>query len=326
MAEPARAYAHDGDEQMAAEVRASLLSKAPHLPSKFFYDDRGSRLFEQITRTPEYYQTRTEEEILRSCAYNVVARVAPHELVELGGGVSPKVRMLLDAMKRAGALRRCVLFDIHRASVESSLAQVGREYPGVAARGLVGDFMGDLTALGPGGRRLIAFLGGTIGNLHPTDEVPGFLARLREQMADGDALLVGLDLVKDTAEIERAYNDAEGITAAFNLNLLDVMNRRLHADFDRDAFAHVAFYDERNAWIEMRVRALRPQVVDVPGADLTLHFDEGDELRTEISCKYTRASFARRLAPAGLRLDAWYTDTRGLFALALVRPAYRVQG
>lgn len=326
MAQTAHVPSFDDDDRMAAEVRASLLAASPHLPSKYLYDDRGSRLFEEITHTPEYYQTRTEDEILRSCAYNVVARVAPHELVELGGGVSPKLRALLDAMERAGSLRRCVMFDIHRGSVESSLAQVRREYPGVAVRGVVGDFMGDLTALGPGGRRLIAFLGGTIGNLHPDEEVPGFLERLRDQMADGDGLLIGLDLVKDTAEIERAYNDAAGVTAAFNLNVLDVMNRRLHADFDPRAFEHVAFYDERRAWIEMRVRSRRAQVVDVPGADVTLHFDEGDELRTEISCKYTRASFARKLHPAGLRLDAWYTDPRGLFALALVRPSYRVQG
>jgi L-histidine Nalpha-methyltransferase len=326
MAQTAHAQSYDGDDQIAADVRASLLAPTPHLPSKYLYDDRGSRLFEEITRTPEYYQTRTEEEILRACAYNVVARVAPQELVELGGGVSSKARVLLDAMKRAGSLRRCVLFDIHRGSVESALAQVGREYPGVAARGLVGDFLGDLTALGPGGRRLIAFLGGTIGNLHPDEDLPGFLQRLRGQMADGDGLLVGLDLVKDPAEIERAYNDAQGVTAAFNLNVLDVMNRRLHADFDPRAFSHVAFYDERRARIEMRVRSKRAQVVDVPGADVTLHFDEGDELRTEISCKYTRASFARRLPAAGLRLDAWYTDPRGLFGLALLRPAYRVQG
>lgn len=326
MAQPALSHSYDGDDQMAADVRASLLAPTPHLPSKYLYDDRGIRLFDEITRLPEYYQTRTEEEILRSCAYNVVARVAPQELVELGGGVSSKLRVLLDAMKRAGSLRRCVLFDIHRGSVESALAQVGREYPGVAARGLVGDFTGDLRPLGSGGRRLVAFLGGTIGNLHPDEDLPGFLVRLRDQLADGDGLLVGLDLVKDTAELERAYNDAAGVTAAFNLNVLDVMNRRLHADFDARAFAHVAFYDERRAWIEMRVRALRPMVVDVPGADVTLHFDEGDELRTEISCKYTRSSFARKLPAAGLRLDAWYTDPRGLFALALVRPAYRVQG
>jgi L-histidine Nalpha-methyltransferase len=303
---------------MAEEVRASLMAPVPFLPSKYFYDDHGSRLFERITRLDEYYQTRTEEALLRTCAANAVARVRPQELVELGGGVSPKVRVLLNAMRNLGTLRRCVLFDIHRGSLESSLAQLGREYPGLAARGIVGDFQDDVTALGPGGRRLIAFLGGTIGNLHPDEEVPGFLRRLRGQMAEGDGLLIGVDLVKDTARLERAYNDDAGVTAAFNLNLLQVMNDRLGADFDLRAFEHVAFYDEKRAWIEMRVRSLREQEVSVPAAALTLRFDEGDELRTEISCKYTRESLTRRLEGTGLRLQAWYTDPERLFGLALL--------
>jgi L-histidine N-alpha-methyltransferase len=322
MRQPALArapFVSDEAAVMAEEVRASLMSPVPFLPSKYFYDDRGSRLFERITRTEEYYQTRTEEALLRSCAGNVVARVRPQELVELGGGVSPKVRVLLDAMRRAGTLRRCVLFDIHRGSLESSLAQLAREYPGVAARGIVGDFQADVTALGPGGRRLIAFLGGTIGNLHPDLEVPGFLRRLRAQMADGDALLLGVDLVKDTARLERAYNDEAGITAAFNLNLLQVVNDRLGADFDLGAFEHVAFYDEGRAWIEMRVRSLREQEVRIPASGLTLRFDIGDELRTEISCKYTRESLQQRLEGTGLVLDAWFTDPGTLFGLALLR-------
>jgi len=172
---------------------------------------------------------------------------------------------------------------------------------------------------------MVAFLGGTIGNLVP-DERAAFLGDLRAVLQPGEWLLLGTDLVKDPAVVVPAYDDAAGVTADFNRNVLRVVNRRLHADFDPRAFGHVAFYDERRAWIEMRVRALRPQVVDVPGADVTLHFDEGDELRTEISCKYTRSSFARKLPAAGLRLDAWYTDPHSLFALALVRPAYRVQG
>jgi L-histidine N-alpha-methyltransferase len=176
-----------------------------------------------------------------------------------------------------------------------------------------------VTALGPGGRRLIAFLGGTIGNLHPDDEVPGFLRRLRRQMAEGDGLLLGVDLVKDIARLERAYNDDEGVTAAFNLNLLQVMNDRLGADFELSAFEHVAFYDEARAWIEMRVRSLRAQRVQIPAVALTLRFRKGDELRTEISCKYTRESLERRLPDAGLGLDAWFTDPQGLFGLALLR-------
>lgn len=309
----------DATALMAEEVRASLMSPVPYLPSKYFYDDRGSRLFERITRTDEYYQTRTEEALLRACAANVVVRVRPQELVELGGGVSPKMRVLLNAMRQAGTLRRCVLFDIHQGSLESSLAQLAREYPGLAARGIVGDFQGDVTALGPGGRRLIAFLGGTIGNLHPDEEVPGFLHRLRGQMAEGDGLLLGVDLVKDTARLERAYNDDEGVTAAFNLNLLQVMNDRLGAEFDLRGFEHVAFYDEKRAWIEMRVRSLREQEVRIPASGVTLRFEAGDELRTEISCKYTRESLEQRLPGTGLALHAWFTDPERLFGLALLR-------
>ncbi len=305
---------------MAEEVRASLLAPVPFLPSKYFYDDRGSRLFERITRTEEYYQTRTEEALLRSCAANVVARVRPQELVELGGGVSPKVRLLLDAMRQARILRRCVLFDIHRGSLESSLNQLAREYPGLAARGIVGDFQQDVTALGTGERRLIAFLGGTIGNLHPDDEVPPFLRRLRRQMTGADGLLLGVDLVKDTARLERAYNDEAGITAEFNLNLLQVLNDRLGADFDLRAFEHVAFYDEGRAWIEMRVRSRERQEVRIPAVGLSLRFDAGDELRTEISCKYTRESLERRLQGTGLALRAWFTDPERLFGLALLGP------
>jgi L-histidine Nalpha-methyltransferase len=184
----------------------------------------------------------------------------------------------------------------------------------------VGDFQDDVTALGPGGGRLIAFLGGTIGNLHPDDEVPGFLGRLRAQLDDGDGLLLGVDLVKDTARLEHAYNDDEGVTAAFNLNLLQVMNDRLGANFDLRGFEHVAFYDEKRAWIEMRVRSLAEQHVRVPACGLTLRLHEGDELRTEISCKYTRESLTRRLAGTGLRLHTWYTDAEHLFGLALLGP------
>jgi L-histidine N-alpha-methyltransferase len=316
------AVADETTALMAEEVRASLLAPVPYLPSKYFYDDRGSRLFERITGLEEYYQTRTEEALLRTCASNVVAHVVPQELVELGGGVSRKVRVLLDAMRQAGTLRRCVLFDIHRGSLESSLAQLRREYRGLAARGIVGDFQEDVTALGAGGGRLIAFLGGTIGNLHPDDEVPGFLGRLRQQLADGDGLLVGVDLVKDTARLERAYNDDAGVTAAFNLNLLRVVNERLGADFNLREFEHVAFYDEERAWIEMRVRARSDQQVRIPAAGVTLRFDADDELRTEISCKYTRESLSARLQGTGLRLATWYTDPERLFGLALLVPEH----
>jgi L-histidine N-alpha-methyltransferase len=305
---------------MAREVRAGLLSRPlPWLPCKYFYDDRGSQLFEAITRLPEYYQTRTEERILEDIATHVVQAVRPRELCELGSGIGRKVRLLIEAGRALGTLERCLLLDINESFLAASVERLRTDYPGLAARGVVGDFVTDLAALGPGGGRLALFLAGTIGNLHPDDELPAFLRSLARQLAPGDGLLVGLDLVKDEARLHAAYNDAAGVTAAFNLNILRVVNAALEADFDPDAFEHVAFYDRERAWIEMRLRARRDQHVHVPGADLTLHLRRGDELRTELSCKYTRASFEARLEGTGLALAGWHTDPEQLFASALLR-------
>jgi L-histidine N-alpha-methyltransferase len=303
---------------MAAEVRAGLLTRPlPTLPSKYFYDDRGSDLFEDITRLPEYYQTRTEEALLEAIADEVIAAAGPRELVELGSGVGRKIRLLLDAMKRTGRLERCLLFDINERMLEESVARLEADYPGLEARGVVGDFTEDLSVLGPGGERLVLFLAGTIGNLHP-DDVPGFLASVARQMSPGDGLLVGLDLVKDEARLHAAYNDAAGVTAEFNRNILRVVNDRLGADFDPRAFAHVAFYDREHQWIEMRLRALRPMRVSIPAAGLVLDYRRGDEIRTEISAKYTRATFAGRLPGTALRIREFFTDPENLFALALL--------
>jgi L-histidine N-alpha-methyltransferase len=303
---------------MAAEVRAGLLARPlPSLPSKYFYDDRGSNLFEDITRLPEYYQTRTEEALLETIADEVIATANPRELVELGSGVGRKIRLLLDAMERAGRLERCLLFDINERMLEESVARLEADYPGLVARGLLGDFTRDLSVLGPGGDRLVLFLAGTIGNLHP-DDVPGFLASVARQMLPGDGLLVGLDLVKDEARLHAAYNDSAGVTAEFNRNILQVINERLGADFDPRAFEHVAFYDREHQWIEMRLRALRAMRVTIPGADLVLDYRRGDEIRTEISAKYTRESFAARLPGFGLRVREFFTDPESLFALALL--------
>jgi L-histidine N-alpha-methyltransferase len=185
---------------------------------------------------------------------------------------------------------------------------------------VVADFVRELHALGPGGDRLIAFLGSTIGNLHPDHEVPGFLTRVARQLAPGDAFLLGVDLVKDKATLEAAYNDDLGITAEFNRNILRVVNRRFGADFDPEAFAHVAFYDESRAWIEMRLRARRPMRVKVPAAGLALTLARGADIRTEISCKYTRAAVEARAARAGLAVERWFTGPERLFGLALLRP------
>jgi len=305
---------------MAAEIRAGLSAQPlPCLPCKYFYDDRGSALFEQITRLPEYYPTRTEEALLERVADEVVAATRPVELCELGSGVGRKARMLLDAGRAAGTLTRCVLLDINATVLAQSVRSLERDYPGLSVRGVMGDFQDDLAALGPGGGRLALFLAGTIGNLHPAREVPGFLRAVARQLAPGDAFLVGLDLVKDEARLHAAYNDSAGVTAEFNRNILRVVNAALGADFDPDAYDHVAFYDRDRAWIEMRLRARHDQRVRVPGAHLELTLRQGQEIRTELSCKYTRPTFEARLARTGLRLESWLTDAESLFALALLR-------
>jgi L-histidine N-alpha-methyltransferase len=303
---------------MAGEVRASLTARPRSLPSKYFYDDRGSDLFEQITRLPEYYQTRTELSLLGSLAGDLVARLRPSEIVELGSGAGRKIRVLLDAARRAGSLPRLTLFDINHTVLRESAQQLRRDYEGLDVRTLVGDFAGDLQALGTGSGRLVVFFGGTIGNFAPA-EVPGFLRRAAQHLGSGDALLVGVDTVKDRARIEAAYNDAAGVTAAFNLNILAHLNHALGATFDLGSFAHLAFWSERDSWIEMRLVATRTSRVHVPLAGLDLMIECGEEIRTEISCKYTEASFAALARGSGLVLDTWFTDPDHLFALALLR-------
>jgi len=290
----------------------------PELPSKYFYDDRGSALFDEITRLPEYYQTRTELAILETIADAVVELAQPRELCELGSGIGRKVRLILDAMARRDLLERCVLLDISEGFLVESAETLDADYPDLAVRGIVGDFLEDLPALGAGGGRLALFLAGTMGNLHP-DRVPAFLRALARQLEPGDSFLVGLDLVKDEARLHAAYNDAAGVTAEFNRNILRVVNTHLGADFDPEGFEHVAFYDPENAWIEMRLRAIRDMKVSVPGAGLRLDYRRGDEIRTELSCKYTRPSLEARLSGTGLRVEGWYTDPDELFASALLR-------
>lgn len=304
--------------RMADEVRRALAATPPSLPSKYFYDDRGSALFEAITRLPEYYQTRTEEALLETIADAVIARTRPAEIVELGSGAGRKIRLLLDATERAGRASSLTMFDINEQVVSDSVQRLARRYPALDVRGVVGDFTEDLAALGPGGGRLGVFFAGTIGNLHPGD-VPPFLSRMSLQLAPGDAFLVGVDLVKDPARLEAAYNDSAGVTAEFNLNILRHVNHALEADFDIARFEHVAFYDAERAWIEMRLRARSPSHVRIPRAGVERIFRRGDEIRTEISCKYSGSTFRALLGGTGLALEAWFTDPERLFALALLR-------
>jgi L-histidine N-alpha-methyltransferase len=314
-----RGRAHSRDPRLErAEVHRNLLRGLPRIDCRYFYDDAGSRLFEGITRLPEYYQTRTEEAILATIADELVELTGARELVELGSGAGRKIRLLLDAMGRRGRLDRCVLLDINETFLRTSAEELARGYPGIEVRGVVGDFLRDLGLVGEGDHRLFVLLAGTIGNLYPR-QLARFLRDVRTILGPDDAFLIGLDLIKDTVRLEAAYNDSAGVTAEFNLNILRVLNRRFGTSFDIDAFEHVAYYDRDKEWIEMRLRALRPSRAALSG-DRELRFEVGDEIRTEISRKFTRPSFVTALEGTGLALEAWFTDPETLFASALVRP------
>ena len=314
-----RPFMSEDDATAIAELRKALSQPLPEIPTKYLYDDRGSELFEKITELEEYYPTRTEEAILRAHADEIIGIVEPRELAELGSGAGTKIRMLLDAMGRHGSRERCVMLDINEHFLESSVVRLEDEYPGLEVRGIVGDFTKDLDRLGPGGDRLMLFLASTIGNLKP-DEAATFMKAAAAQLEPGDGFLVGFDLVKERGRLEAAYNDAEGVTAEFNQNILRVLNARFDADFDPEAFEHVAFFDEDESWMDLRLRATRPMNVRIAAADLTLDLAEGDEIRTEVSCKYTAGSAAALAAKGGLTIDHWFTDAEHLFALGLLRP------
>ena len=304
--------------RMATEVRAGLQTRPRSLPSKYFYDDRGSELFEAITRLTEYYQTRTEEALLASVADDLIAWTQPEELVELGSGAGRKIVLLLEAMRRAGLPRRIMLFDINASFLRQAATRLQRVDPAVDVRGAVGDFTADLAALGDGSGRLAILFGGTIGNFHPVDAT-AFLRRLARQLTPGDRFLVGVDVVKNRDRLEAAYNDAAGVTAEFNRNILHHINRKLDADFDVESFEHVAFWDAKRQWIELRLRAVKHLRVHIKAARLDVKFAAGDEIRTEISCKYTRRTFGERLLGTGFMLERWLTDPENLFALAVLR-------
>jgi L-histidine N-alpha-methyltransferase len=310
----------EGGSDLAQEVREGLTREPlKELPPKLFYDARGSELFDRITAQPEYYPARAERQILNRCAPGIVERTEAGTLVELGSGVASKTRALLYAMAGAGALERYVPFDIDPSVVKACAEDLTEVLPGLAVHGVVGDFGRDLEPLPAGERRLIAFLGGTLGNLYPQARAR-FLARLRGQMEEADHLLVGVDLVKERALLEAAYNDAAGVTAEFNRNILRVVNASLGADFRPEAFEHLAFYDADAARIEMRLRAGEAQRVRVPGAGLEIRLAPGEEIRTEISSKFTRRGIASELEAAGLALRELLSDDDRLFALVLAGP------
>ena len=313
-------------DSLRADARAGLTATPKSLPPKWFYDAAGSELFEKITALPEYYPTRAEREILQARAVHIAAASRAATLVELGSGSSEKTRLLIGALRAAGTLRRYVPVDVSEQALLAAASALFSDYPGLEVDGVVSDFddyldpgLGDGSETGDG-PRLIAFLGGTIGNLLP-DQRASFLARIRSGLADGDALLLGTDLVKDPAVLVSAYDDEAGVTAAFNKNVLAVLNHELGADFDPDNFEHVARWDPDQEWIEMRLRASGPQTVRLPAIDLTVSFDDGEELRTEVSAKFRREGVAAELTAAGFRQQRWWTDRQQRFGLSLAVPA-----
>jgi L-histidine Nalpha-methyltransferase len=330
---------------LRADALAGLTATPKSLPPKWFYDAQGSALFEKITELPEYYPTRAERSILRAVAPQVAALTGATSLVELGSGSSDKTRLLLSALLDAGTLRRYVPVDVSESALTLAGDALAAEYPGLAVDAIVADFeqylgvpqaadgsagsAGGDAAGGDGdhaapaaagdGPRLVAFLGSTIGNMVPAER-EAFLRRVRSRLRPGDAFLLGTDLVKDPAVLVAAYDDAAGVTAAFNKNVLAVLNAELGADFDLDAFEHVAVWDAGREWIEMRLRATSAQSVRVRDLGLTVGFAAGEEMRTEVSAKFRAAGARAELAAAGLAMRSWWTDEAGQFGLSLSAP------
>jgi L-histidine N-alpha-methyltransferase len=312
---------------LRADALAGLTATPKSLPPKWFYDAQGSALFEKITELPEYYPTRAERSILRAVAPQVASLTGAASLVELGSGSSDKTRLLLSALRDAGTLRRYVPVDVSESALTLAGDALAAEYPGLAVHAVVADFEqylgvppatdGDGDGDGP---RLLAFLGSTIGNMVPAEREV-FLRRIRARLRPGDAFLLGTDLVKDPAVLVAAYDDDAGVTAAFNKNVLAVLNAELGADFDLDAFEHVAAWDAEREWIEMRLRATSAQSVRVRDLGLTVEFAAGEEMRTEVSAKFREDGARAELAAAGLAMRSWWTDEAGQFGLSLSVPA-----
>ncbi|AQZ70799.1 dimethylhistidine N-methyltransferase [[Actinomadura] parvosata subsp. kistnae] len=298
------------------DVTTGLTSTPKWLPPKWFYDATGSELFSRITRLPEYYPTRRELAILRARAADLAAVSGADTLVELGSGTSEKTVLLLDALSAAGTLRGYTPVDVDAVTLDAAAHRLAGRYPGLTVRAVCADFERHLALLPRNGRRMVAFLGGTIGNLEPAARAV-FLKELRATLRPGDTFLLGADLVKDRGRLVAAYDDSAGVTAAFNRNVLHVINRELDADFEPDAFEHVALYDERHDWIEMRLRASREMRVRVGGLGLEVSFEAGEEMRTEISAKFRPEGLRMELETAGFGVRRHYTDPAGDFALVL---------
>jgi len=309
-----------GDDGGAAgDLRRSLTASAPTISPRWFYDDVGCALFERITDLAEYYQTRTEQALLDARMDAVVDAIHPTELVEIGSGAATKTRAILGAMSRSGDLRRYIPFDISPGAIARSASALAVTYPGLRVHGVAGDFsrqLGKIPRRPAGGTRLVAFLGSTLGNLEPAQR-RSMVRRLARLLDPGDALLMGTDLAHDPAVLVRAYDDAAGVTAEFNRNIIRHINRAFEGDADPDAFVHEARWNSRASRIEMHLRASRDIKWDLPGLDLRVHIPEGRTIRTEISCKFTAGGVAGLYADAGLTPITWDEDALGRYAISV---------
>ncbi|MEJ7635371.1 L-histidine N(alpha)-methyltransferase [Aeromicrobium sp.] len=310
---------HDhADRSLRADALRGLTSSPKWLPPKWFYDKRGSDLFEEITRLPEYYPTRAERSILDAYAGDIARRTGVHTLVELGSGSSDKTRLLLDALQGEGSLREFVPLDVSETALRDAVEALHTDYPALGLHGVVGDFTEHLGHIPGQAPRMVVFLGGTIGNFFPKERAT-FLGDLHNTLEPGEWFLLGVDLVKDPAALVPAYDDAAGVTAEFNRNVLAVLNRELSGDFDLPNYRHVAVWDAENEWIEMRLRATAAATVTLADLDLQIELAAGEEIRTEISSKFRREGIERELTAAGFSPDSWWTDPEGRFALSLAR-------
>jgi L-histidine N-alpha-methyltransferase len=298
------------------DVRRGLASHPRTLPPKWLYDDAGSALFDEITRLPEYYPFAAEHSILEAHAEEIAAASGATTLIELGSGTSEKTRLLLDAFTGSGQLTRFAPVDVSEGTLRDAAAEIAGRYPGLEVEAVVGDFTLHLAQLPRGGRRMVAFLGGTIGNLY-LEERRAFLGALADVLEPGDSLLLGTDLVKSSDRLIAAYDDEAGVTAEFVLNALRVLNRELDADFDVDGFSYIPFWDAHMERMDLRLRSEMPQRVSIPGADLVLDLASGEEIRVEISTKFRVSTIAAELETAGLGVTRVWTDDAGDFALTL---------
>jgi L-histidine N-alpha-methyltransferase len=305
-------------EALARDVRLGLSAPQKSIPPKYFYDDRGSALFDAICDLPEYYLSRAGQALLDAHAEEIIAVAQPHEVVELGSGTSRKTRVLLNALTSGNSAARYLPFDVSEGTLRQAAAMLLEEYPPLRIHAMVGDYEQDLERLPRGRARLVLFLGSTIGNFTPA-VTADFLARLRGVLSEGDHLLVGIDLVKTVEVLEAAYNDRAGVTAEFNRNVLRVINRHLQADFEPDRFEHVAFFNRAESQIEMHLRARTAHTVNITSLGLSVRFDPGETIHTEISRKFTHPEVCRTLLAAGFDLVRWYAPGDNAFALALAR-------